>query len=207
MQGCRLIRVWCFFWLALSSQLLAFVLSLDSHRQCSEDDQLLFEEHIEGQTKPVLENGCLMQCTLEVYSRMSKRKNLMISAVRLNLGSAGAAGEYCFPTKVRCTKGQYLQSVFVLLPVETGTQAVDGPVALRPSSSSSLDERDLVRLHQGQTGLVDNCGLRFNVTEAFTARQGGKAFCVEIVSEQGTPALKCEPFLATVWWRQRRPPD
>ncbi|MGH0174737.1 UNVERIFIED_CONTAM: hypothetical protein FKN15_068991 [Acipenser sinensis] len=119
---------------------------------------------------------------------------------------AGERGEHCWPLQLPCGKGELLQKVFVLLPLRDEAMDSAAPLELRPTSPA---EPELLSPHSGQAALSQECGLRFDITTVFTARKNTRQFCVEpLLSGHPAPssltgALKCPPFLATVWIRRR----
>ncbi|RXM93180.1 hypothetical protein EOD39_19358 [Acipenser ruthenus] len=118
-------------------------------------------------------------------------------------------GELCWSLQLEHGKGELLQKAFVLLPLRDGALDSTAPLELRPTCPA---EPDLLSPHSAQAALSQECGLRFDITKAFTASENTLQFCVEPL-RSGRPApsslteaLECPPFLATVWRRHRQPP-
>ncbi|KAK6478402.1 hypothetical protein HHUSO_G20709 [Huso huso] len=196
-------EVSCCLLLSLSLNLGGLLLASGNDRLCQEGEQLLTR----GAKKVDTPSECMLKCTLQTYLWMTARRDRV--TVRLHKAIPGKEGELCWSLQLEHGKGELLQKAFVLLPLRDGALDSTAPLELRPTFPA---EPDLLSPHSAQAALSQECGLRFDITKAFTASENTLQFCVEPL-RSGRPApsslteaLECPPFLATVWRRHRQPP-
>ncbi|KAK1150533.1 hypothetical protein AOXY_G33784 [Acipenser oxyrinchus oxyrinchus] len=200
MQFSCSLGVGCCLLLSVFVNLGGVLLVSGNNRLCKEGDQLLSR----GPNQLSMPSECMWKCTLQTYQWMVSRRDRV--TVRLQTAVTGERGEHCWPLQLPCGKGELLQKVFVLLPLRDEAMDSAAPLELRTTSPA---EPELLSPHSGQTALSQECGLRFDITTVFTATKNTLQFCVEpLLSGHPAPssltgALKCPPFLATVWIRRR----
>ncbi|XP_041076841.1 uncharacterized protein LOC121295823 [Polyodon spathula] len=193
----------CCLLLSLSLNLGGVLLASGNDRLCQEGEQLLTR----GVKKVDTPSECMLKCTLQTYLWMTGRRDRV--TVRLHKTIPGKEGELCWSLQLGCGKGVLLQKAFVLLPLRDGALDLTAALELRPTFPA---EPDLLSSLSDQAALSQECGLRFDITKAFTASKSTVQFCVEpLLSGQPAPrflkgALECPPFLATVWQRHHQPP-
>lgn len=89
---------------------------------------------------------------------------------------------------------------YVVLPVDVSAV---GPEQLEVRAT--VPTAATLLAHDNPTTIADNCGLRYDVTAHFSAGRAGTSFCVQVVAREDVPgerALRCPPFLVTLWQRE-----
>ncbi|XP_053133675.1 uncharacterized protein LOC128337098 [Hemicordylus capensis] len=212
-RGCR--------WLGLLLALLVAVpscaggdgtgASVAQRAPCLQEESLVLQG--EGPGAPRL-SSCMLQCAARAMLEMAGAQSTL--SLKLNEGREGEEHEFCWMLHLRCEKGERLTKAFVLLnleqPLEQGEQQLPPPpppYRLLLTAPPSL--RQQVRACQGSraTGLLrgEACGIRFDVTKPFRSAEGGRGaqMCVKAICPERDVcgalrlALRCPPFLATLW--------
>lgn len=112
---------------------------------------------------------------------------------------AGDSGEYCWSMEFQCIAGESFQHAYVLLPVDI---AAGGHKRLEVKATAQTTTR--LQAHNGPTPVAEDCGLRYEVTEHFLTEEPGASFCIQVVRQEGVlgdNALRCPPYLVTLWQR------
>ncbi|KAM7368859.1 hypothetical protein PAMP_013164 [Pampus punctatissimus] len=158
--------------------------------KCSEKEALL--EPIPN--TEIQLTDCLMDCTEMTYIKkiqLQDNRN-----IRFTDSTEGALGEYCWSTELKCTTRESFQHAYVVLPVDIFAV---GDEQLKVKSNGTT-----LHIHHSPTTIADNCGLRYDVTGHFNAKETGTSFCVQVVPQQDVledNGLKCPPYLVTFWQR------
>lgn len=111
----------------------------------------------------------------------------------------GELGEYCWSTTIKCNAAESFQHAYVVLPVDVSTAGHD-TLEVRTMAPASTT----LHVQSGQTMIPEGCGLRYDVTQQFSALGVGTSFCIQVLAQQDVQrdtVLKCPPYLATIWQR------
>ncbi|KAI1904855.1 hypothetical protein AGOR_G00009970 [Albula goreensis] len=185
----------CFVVLSL---VMAIALTLDSTGENGEKDHLLTENSRETGTL----SGCVLSCTAQTYRQLLYRRDTR--TVRFHQATTGDLGEHCWSTQIKSGVGERLQNTYIVVPVDKVTVS-EAQHGLQPTF---LHQQGELKLHTGPTAISEECGLRFDVTEAFASSMNRLKFCAKIIPQLNNlwRNIKCEPFLVTVWLRQHHSP-
>ncbi|KAJ8338947.1 hypothetical protein SKAU_G00357330 [Synaphobranchus kaupii] len=178
--------------------LIVIALTLDNGREYGEEDLPLTRKRRE--TDPV--SGCVLSCTAQTYRQLLDRRD--IQTVRFHHAATGHLGNHCWSTQIKSGSGERLQNTYVVLPVDMAS-VLEPSLGLKPTFPHQHDE---LKAHRGLTVVSENCGLRFDVTGPFASSMARPKFCVKIMPQGNifVNALKCPPFLVTVWLREHESP-
>ncbi|XP_034954301.1 uncharacterized protein LOC118075971 [Zootoca vivipara] len=153
---------------------------------------------------------CMLQCAAQAMLGMVGAKSSV--SLKLNEGREGEDQEFCWMLHLRCQKGERLTKAFVLLNLEQPPGGGQPPpyrllLTTPPSLRQYLQARQGNRRARLLSG--EACGVRFDVTEPFLSAEGGQEakMCVKAVcpEDDACGALRCPPFLATLWRSLPRP--
>ncbi|XP_017347336.2 uncharacterized protein LOC108278455 [Ictalurus punctatus] len=175
----------------------ALVFAQDSSWDCSDRDDILRDAPVDVSTP----SRCTLDCTARTYRAVLELHNRL--TIRFTDSRAVEPEEYCWPSRIKCSPGQRLQSAFILLPVDSSVVDSD-PLRLQINSETN---GATVRQHAEYSLLPAECGLRFDVTEHIPAQERQENLCVKIIArEQSTlgNGLMCPPFLVTTWEKWNR---
>ncbi|CAN9504523.1 unnamed protein product [Ophioblennius macclurei] len=185
--------------------LLSLLLLVVGALKCSERETLL-EPMPSGITPPT---DCLMECTGMTYIKKLQLQDS--SNIRLKDSTQGEPGEYCWSTELKCTVGESFHSAYAVLPVDVSVSGYEQvEVRTADASSSSSSSSTVLRTHSGPATLDEGCGLRYDVTQHFSAHAAGTSFCVRVGAQQQEEEdasadrfLRCPPYLVTFWMRKQ----
>ncbi|KAF4077169.1 hypothetical protein AMELA_G00205010 [Ameiurus melas] len=187
------------FWLqwGMACSVFALVFAQDSLWDCSDRDDILRDAPVDVSTP----SRCTLDCTARTYRAVLELQNRL--TIRFTDSRAGEREEYCWPSRIKCSPGQRLQSAFILLPVDL---SVVDRETLRLQINSETNGATLHQ-HAEYSLFPAECGLRFDVTEHIPAQEHQENLCVKIIArEQSTlgKGLMCPPFLVTTWEKWNR---
>lgn len=211
-----------YFTFLVSFGLLAPHLGAEGAVECTEKETLL--RPLSNRVTKITD--CLMECTGMTYIRklqLQDRHNIRLKdstegkethSVIERCAESNAAhiishqspslstedlGEYCWSTDLKCTIGESFHRAYVVLPVDVFAVAPEQlDVRVTAPAATTL------RAHSGSSTVADACGLRYDVTEHFSAATAGTSFCVRVIAPEdvlGDRVLKCSPYLVTFWQR------
>ncbi|XP_054845543.1 uncharacterized protein LOC129336465 [Eublepharis macularius] len=157
---------------------------------------------------------CMLRCAAQAMLGIVRTKPS--TSLKLNEGREGEDHEFCWMLHLRCQKGEKLTKAFVLLNLQQPPEG-DQPPPFRLLLTAPPSLRQHVQARHGSRSARllsgEACGMRFDVTESFRSAEGGQnaEMCVRAVcSAQDicsslSSALRCPPFLATLWRSVPRP--
>lgn len=178
--------------------LLVVALAVDGAILC-EDTAGLLQERDRSENMP---SECVLSCTAQTYGRMLQRQDTR--TVRFRASDEGKTGEYCWSRRISCTAGESLMQAYVVMPTHTLVLTGEGPELY----IVSVTHKDILKPHRGETPLADDCGPRFDVMGYFSRSRSEATFCVKMEHPGGTlgEALRCPPFLVSVWQNKNPSP-
>lgn len=138
-----------------------------------------------------------MECTGMTYIKKLQLQDN--HNIRLKDSTEGDLGEYCWSMELKCTIGESFRRAFVVLPVDVSSV---GHEMLEVKATAPTNTTLLA--HRSPSTIADNCGLRYDVTQHFSAEQAGASFCIQVTAQEdvlGDKVLKCPPYLVTFWQR------
>lgn len=143
----------------------------------------------------MLTNFLALFCLESIYH---PRISVFYNRLSLILGDLG---EYCWSTKLRCTVGESLHRAYVVVPVDVS--AVRHEMLEVRTTGPAVST---LQPHNSPSTIDDSCGLRYDVTQHFTAVNAGTSFCLHVITKDnvlGDDVLRCPPHLVTIWQKNQ----
>lgn len=184
-----------YFAVLVSFGMLSPLLLAAGEIRCSEPETVL--RQIPSVATQLTE--CLLECT--GMTHIKKQQLQDNRNMQLKDSTEGDLGEYCWSTKLRCTVGESLHHAYVVVPVDVSAVRHEMlEVRTTGPAASTLQP------HNSPSTIDDSCGLRYDVTQHFTAVNAGSSFCLQVITKDnvlGDNVLRCPPHLVTIWQKNQ----